>query len=97
MNTKITRKTLENLLTEIATKTGKAISRENAEELGLDRYLWLEYASVYGGWRVVNVVVKNGAHAGAFGGNGCEARVSASKMYDKLSGILAGLEMAEAK
>lgn len=96
MSNRITRSMLESLLVEIANKTGKATSRANAEAIGADRYLSLEYASAYGGWRVVNVGVKNGAHYGAFGGNGCEARLSASKMYKKLSDILAGIERVEA-
>jgi len=90
----ITRKTLESLLSEIANKTGKAISQEDAATLGTDRYLYLEYASVYGGWRIVNIGVSNGAHYGAFGGNGCEARVSAKRMFERLTGILDGLKMA---
>lgn len=96
MNTRITRATLENLLSEIGAKSNKATSHEQAKQMGVDKFLQLEYASCYGGWRVVNVGVANGAHYGAFGGNGCEARLSAAKMYEKLNGILAGIETVTA-
>lgn len=83
---------LNNLLASIAEITGECISREQAKEKGHERYLFLENASVYGGWRLVNVGVNNGAHYGAFGGNGCEARLKYKEMVIKLEGILAGLE-----
>jgi hypothetical protein len=85
-----TRKTLEALLVEIAQNTNQATSEAQAIEMGKDRYLQLEYASVYGGYRVVNVKVVNGGHSGAFGGNGCEARLSAKKMEINLRGVLEG-------
>lgn len=83
---------LKNLLESIAEITGEATNQEQAKEKGHERYLFLENASAYGGWRLVNVGVNNGAHYGAFGGNGCEARLKYKEMVIKLEGILAGLE-----
>lgn len=89
---RITAKYLNELLEEAAQLSNQAITRTQAEEMGVDKYLHLEYAAVYGGYRIVNVGVKNGAHYGAFGGNGCEARVCAPKMAMRLEGIIAGMQ-----
>lgn len=48
----------------------------------------IEYASVYGGYRLVKVNDKNGGHSGCFGGNGCEARVNFETMVVKLNAII---------
>lgn len=85
-------KVLNEVLEEIAQKLNKAISADQAKKMGLDKYLYLEYAAIYGGWRIVNVGINNGAHYGAFDGNGTEPRLKASEMYIKLRGILAGIE-----
>jgi hypothetical protein len=82
---------LNQLLESIAKITGEATSKETAKANGHERYLFIEYASAYGGYRIVNVGVNNGAHYGAFGGNGCEARLKYKEMVIKLEGILAGL------
>jgi len=82
---------LNMLLDQIAEITGEATTKEQAKQLGHERYLHIEYASAYGGYRLVNVGVNNGAHYGAFGGNGCEARLKYKDMVIKLEGILAGL------
>lgn len=86
---------LESVLTEIAQLSGLATTSEEAEKLGLTHYLHLEYSSAYGGWRLVNVAVKGGGHAGAFGGNGCESRLKTTAMYQKLDGIYQGLKIAK--
>lgn len=83
---------LNQLLEYITEITGEATSREQAKEKGHERYLYLQNAPSYGGWRLVNVGVNNGAHYGAFGGNGCEPRLKYKEMVIKLEGILAGLE-----
>jgi len=82
---------LNSLLNNIAEITGEATSREQAIKKGHERYLYLENASIYGGWRLVGVGVNNGAHYGAFGWNGCEPRLKYKLMVTKLEGILAGL------
>ena len=80
---KTTRKQLNVLLNEIVNLTG-------------NKNLQLEY-NQYGGYRLVNVNPNNGAHCGAFGGNGCEPRLKASEMYNKLHTIIATLEYANSK
>lgn len=76
---KTSKKQLEILLNEII-------------QLTSNKNLQLEFNSTYGGYRLVNVNPINGGHSGAFDGNGCEARLNASKMYIKLRGIISGLE-----
>ena len=87
-----TEKQLNNLVKVICDITGLSNNRAQAIEKGQDKYLSLEYASCYGGWRLINVGVKNGAHYGAFGGNGTENRLKAYEMYIKLDSIINGLE-----
>lgn len=86
---------LENLLKEIGQLTGMAVSSDEAKEKGLDKFLFIENAPVYGGYRLINVKLDNGAHCGAFGGNGCEARMKFKEFKTKLESILDGLEYAE--
>ena len=52
-------------------------------------YYHIEFASIYGGYRLVLVNQTNGGHSGAFGGNGCEARVNYITMMLKLEIIIA--------
>jgi hypothetical protein len=94
---RITAKYLNELLKEIATLEGKATTSEEAEKLGLTHFYYLEHNSVYGGYRVVSVRVENGGHSGAFGGNGCEARLKGKEMAIKLKSVLYGLEYANRK
>lgn len=81
---KTTRKQLNVLLNGIINLTG-------------NKNLQLEYSAIYGGYRLVNVNPNNGAHYGAFGGNGCEPRLKASEMYNKLHTIIASLEYTNLK
>ncbi len=92
-----TAKQLNNLLEDLAQLTDMATSKESAEAKGLDKYLYLEYASVYGGWRLVNVGVNNGGHYGAFGSNATEPRLKAKEMEIKLRGIMAGVNYSSAR
>lgn len=89
---KTNRKELETLLAEIASLLNQSVSYDHAVANGHDKYLYLEYASVYGGYRAVNVGIKNGAHYGAFGESSCVARRKASDMYNFLLGIHYGIE-----
>jgi hypothetical protein len=86
---------LNSLLNDIAEITGEATTKEQAKLKGHERYLSLENAPVYGGWRLISVGVNNGAHYGAFGENGCEARLKYKLMVIKLEGILAGLKCSQ--
>jgi hypothetical protein len=48
----------------------------------------VEFASVYGGYRLVKVNNKSGGHSGCFGGNGCENRIKFAEMINKLQTII---------
>lgn len=89
------RKTLDILVTEIADLLNLATSKEQAIEKGQDKYLYLEYASVYGGYRLVNVGVSNGAHYRALGMSSTSARLKASEMETMLRGIITGIEAVQ--
>lgn len=88
------KKLLNALLIDLAGMTGQATTPEQAKVLGKSKYLFIEYAATYGGYRLVNVGIDNGAHYGAFGGNGTEGRVNAKMMELKLRSLIAGLEYA---
>ena len=94
---KTSRKILEFLLEAIANKTGQATSKEEAIKKGLDRFLWLDYASCYGGYRLVNVMVFGGGHSDAMGRCSSATRLKASVMETYLRGILTGLESNQSK
>lgn len=95
MSNRITTKDLNKLLEMIAKKTGQAINPEQAKEMGKTNYLYLEYASAYGGYRVVNIGIENGAHYGALGESSCVGRRSAKDMQTRLWGILDGIRMLQ--
>ena len=75
---KTTKKQINGLLNEIVNLTG-------------NKNLQLDFNSIYGGYRLVNVNPDTGGHRVAFGGNGCEPRLKASEMYYKLHTIIATL------
>lgn len=89
-----TQKLLNELLNDLASLTGNATTESGAIDLGKSHYLAIENAPVYGGYRIINVGVSNGAHYGAFGGNSCEGRVSGKVMEVKLRALIAGAEYA---
>lgn len=86
---------LNETLKEIAKLLNLATTKEEAIEKKQTKYLYLEHNSIYGGYRVINVNIESGGHSGAFGGNGCEARLSAKAMYLKLDSILEGIQATE--
>jgi len=94
---KITAKTLNEHLQEIAKQLNLATNRDEAAAKNLTHYLYLDHNSVYGGYRIVNVNIENGGRSGAFGGNGTEARINAKAMYMKLDSILNGVLAAQTK
>ena len=90
MSNNITRKDINKLVEEVAAAYGLSSSREQAKKLGHAYYLEAEYASVYGGYRLIGVNVSNGGHRGVFGKSGTEGRVGASLMAARLNGLLQG-------
>lgn len=83
---------INNYIAEIAKLAGLSNNKSQAIQLGHERYLTYENTPVYGGCRLIMINVKNGGHSGAFGGNGCEARLKPAVFIEKLNGIIAGLE-----
>ena len=55
-------------------------------------YLAIDFASCYGGYRLVNVRKESGAHYGAFGKSSTYPRMKASEFLLYLEGIEAGLK-----
>lgn len=85
---------LQAILERICTITGDCTSETQAKEKGKENYLYIEYNSVYGGYRLVRVKVDTGAHCNPFPGMTAEeARHSAKIMSVYLHGILIGLQI----
>lgn len=89
---RITKSQIQNLVGLIGKETGFALSRSQATAENKGSFLWVDYAPIYGGYRLVMVNVSNGGHWGAFQGNGCERRMKAQEFYSYLSGIYVGLK-----
>jgi len=88
---KTTQKEIDALVIELAETAGLSTSKEQAIAKGHKAYLSSEYASVYGGYRLIMVNVTNGAHGGAFGYSGCEARVKANEFANRLRALNTGI------
>jgi len=55
-------------------------------------YLAIDYAPVYGGYRLVMVNKENGGHYGAFNQSSCSARMKTNEFSSYLTGLIAGIE-----
>lgn len=64
---------------------------------GAGYHYQIEYNSIYGGYRLIKVNDANGGHSGAFGGNGCEARIKFAAMEMKLRTIIATASQTQGK
>lgn len=83
---------LENMLTDIAMYNENfSACKDQAIERGQDKYLQIDYAACYGGYRVVNVGLSGGQHYGAFNLSSCVKRMNYAQMDHFLSGIIIGL------
>ena len=83
-------KKLNILLSEIATVLNLATSKEGALKLGQTEFLKLDYSSIYGGYRVVNVNINSYAHGGALGCSDTCDRKGLKAMTSFLEGVLIG-------
>lgn len=88
---RISKKQLDDLVRTISIMANIPNSRSDAEKRGKNEYISLDYAPVYGGYRLVLVQMPSFAHYGIFGGNGCEPRRSAREMLAFLQGIISGM------
>lgn len=89
---RITYNKLNELMVEISVLSGIANSKQSAIDQGQKQFIYLEYATIYGGYRLVSVSTEHGGHFGAFGRSATEARLSAKEMYQYLTGIIVGLK-----
>lgn len=85
-------KNLKLILLDICKELNLPIGKEDAINKGAEMYLDLEFASHYGGYRLINVGVKNGAHYGAFGESSICARKSKKEMTSYLEGLYSGIK-----
>jgi len=86
MSYRITKKDIErqvNILAELS-------NTKKTEDC--KQYLAIDYAPVYGGYRLVMVGSENGAHYGAFNQSSCCSRMSAKEFSFYLSGLISGIE-----
>jgi len=90
-----TKNQIESKLQYIAKLANLPTSKQQAIEMNQDKYLTYEYASVYGGYRLINVAVNSGGHFGAFGLSSTMGRLKASEFYTLLDGIEAGLQYSK--
>lgn len=93
-------KQLNQILELIASELNLATNKKQAIELNLHYYLNLDYNSVYGGYRLINVAVDGGGHFGAFGGSSCDgsscdARRTKKEMESYLEGLYNGVKYLE--
>jgi len=65
---------------------------ERIKKLTGKETLHTEFAAVYGGWRLINIDPKTGAHDGyVFGLSSCAPRMNSREFFQLLSGIEIGL------
>jgi hypothetical protein len=81
-------KEIKQLMCEVASKFNLATSKEDAINKSQEKYLWVDFASSYGGYRLVMVGVSNGGHYGAFNQSSCCRRMSKKEMVAYLNGLL---------
>ncbi len=86
------KKEISNTLQVLANRSGLALSKEEAIEKNQKEYLYLEYNSYYGGYRLVMVQINSGGHNNAFGISGMSKRLKASEIVIQIQGIIAGIE-----
>lgn len=85
-------KTLEILLSQLATMTDKATSKDEAISKGLESYLMLDNYPMYGGYNLVAVSVNGGGRSNAFNSfSSCGNRLIGKVMIEKLRSFMDGL------
>jgi hypothetical protein len=88
-------KNLNLILKDICTELNLPFGYDDAVNKNAEMYLYIEFASCYGGYRLVNVLIKNGGHCGAFGESSCCSRKSLKEMTNYLEGILYGIKYSK--
>ena len=91
MKTRTRKSELQSLLQYISGLSGISTEKKEGEKY----HLYLEFATCYGGYRLVMVNNETGGHFGAFGESSCCERLPAGKMADKLRTIMNTLEVVK--
>jgi hypothetical protein len=81
-------KEIRKLIKDVAVKFSLPTSKEDAISKSQEKYLWMDFASSYGGYRLVMVDVSSGGHYGAFNQSSCCRRMSKKEMVAYLNGLL---------
>jgi hypothetical protein len=89
-----TDKQVQTIFARLLEVSGLPGNEDEATARGLDRFLAMEYAREFGGYRLIMVKIGSYSHAGAFGGNGSEARLKASEMYTRIKSLIDGIDFA---
>ena len=58
-------------------------------------YLAIDYANIYGGYRLVMIQKSNGGHFGAFNESSIAGRMKAYEFYAYLTGLINGIEFSK--
>ena len=82
---------LQNLLSTISELSGISTEKKEGEKY----HLYLEFASCYGGYRLVMVNNETGGEFGAFGESSCCKRLPAARMAEKLNIIMNTLSVVK--
>lgn len=85
-------KVLESLIIGICNETAQSWYKDHALKNNRAEYLHIEYAPIYGGYRLVKVNVKSGGHNSAFiNMSDTSPRLPYKEFYNYLRGVYAGL------
>jgi hypothetical protein len=85
-------KKLKLILQDICKELNLPFGYDEAILKGSEMHLELEHSSHYGGYRFINVGIKNGGHYGAFGESSACERKSLKVMTNYLEGIYNGIK-----
>ena len=86
------REYLQELLKEIGILSNMPISKEEAIKKNKSKYLHIDYASQYGGYRLIAVSNKNGSHCEIFDLSDMQLRVNYKTFCIMLKCIRSGLK-----
>lgn len=82
---KTTKKHIESVFKMLCEEASLPMSKQQAIDEGKTQYCTFEYASNYGGYRLMMVNVEGGGHWGAFNESSMIPRVKAGEFYNKLN------------
>lgn len=83
---------LAELIKDLSKATGIPYSRKDAEEQGKESYLYADYNSTYGGYRLDCVRVSTGATFSSPIMHSMDRRLSSAKLIEKIRDFIAGYD-----